>query len=378
MSDRPKRRSGCTWLLVVGLLLLAVRLLYGGRGRDFPDRSTPPRLGPADLVQVAALDTPPGNVAVSPQGRVFFTYHPEARPTVKLAELVDGKPVPYPSLEAQAGMFTPLGTRIDRQGRLWVIDTGFHGLRGARLDAYDLTTNQRIVHHEFVRADAGLGSFFNDFQVSPDGETVYIADCNIFGKHPALVVFDVGTRTARRVLEGSASVKEQEWLIRAPGRDMLLLRGLLALRPGVDSIALDAPGEWLYYGPMAHEKLFRVRTIGLRDRQLSTRQLAERVEAYADKPLSDGMTIDDAGTLYVTDVEHRGIATIGPDRALRTLVKDERIRWADGLSWGPDGWLYLSDSAIQDQLFKSQGFIRDHAPYFLWRLKPGAVGRPGQ
>ena len=379
MSDaKPKRRPLLTLLVLVGLLLLAVRLLYGGRGKDFPDRSTPPKLPAGALERVAALDEPPGNLAVSAEGRIFFTYHPEARPEIKLAELVDGKPVPYPDRAAQAGFATPLGTRIDRQGRLWVIDPGFHGVKGARLDAFELATNRPLLHHVFSRADAGIGSFFNDFQVSPDGATVYIADIDIFGKHPALVVFDVATRTARRLLENDPSVKEQDWLIRAPGRDMLILGGLLTLRPAVDSIALDGRGEWLYYGPMAHTSLFRVRTADLLDRGLSRADLARRVETYADKPLTDGLSMDNDDNVYATDVEHRGIAVIAPDRTLKTLIKDDRVRWADGLSFGPDGWLYIADSAIQDHLFKSKGYIREHAPYFLWRFKPGPSGTPGQ
>lgn len=374
-----KRHPFLTFLVLVGLLALAVRLLYGGRGQDFPDRSGEPRLPASALEQVAVLAEPPGNIAVSAAGRIFFTFHPEARPeTIKLAELVDGKPVPYPDLLSQSDFATPLGTRIDRQGRLWMIDHGLHGLKHARLYAFDLATNKLLLRHEFPSDAAGIGSFFNDFQVSPDGNTVYIADINIFGKRPAIVVFDVATRASRRLLQGHASVKEQSWLIRAPGRDMLILGGLMALRPAVDSIALDHAGEWLYYGPMCHENLFRVRTADLLDRNLTAEQLGSKVEVYAAKPQSDGLSMDDDGNVYITDVEHRGVAVIGSDRKLQTLVKDPRIRWADGLSFGPDGWLYIADSAIQDQLFKSKATIRKNSPYFIWRFKPGAVGTPGQ
>jgi sugar lactone lactonase YvrE len=374
-----KRHPFLTFLVLVGLLALAVRLLYGGRGKDFPDRSGEPRLPASALETVATLEEPPGNIAVSAAGRVFFTFHPEARPeTVKLAELVNGKPVAYPDLLSQSDFVTPLGTRIDRQGRLWMIDHGLHGTRHARLYAFDLATNKLLLRHEFPSDDAGIGSFFNDFQVSPDGNTVYIADINVFGKRPAIVVFDVPTRTSRRLLQGHSSVKEQDWLIRAPGRDMLILGGLMALRPAVDSIALDHAGEWLYYGPMSHESLFRVRTADLLDRNLTAEQLGTRVELYAAKPQSDGLSMDDAGNIYLTDVEHRGVAVLGTDRKLQTLIKDPRIRWADGLSFGPDGWLYIADSAIQDQLFKSKATIRKNSPYFLWRFKPGPVGTPGQ
>ena len=97
MAETTKRHPFFTFILLLGLLALAIRLLYGGRGKDFPDRSGEPRLTGEAIEQVAALDEPPGNIAVSANGRIFFTFHPEARPeSTKLAELIDGKPVPYP------------------------------------------------------------------------------------------------------------------------------------------------------------------------------------------------------------------------------------------------------------------------------------------
>ncbi|GAF88527.1 unnamed protein product, partial [marine sediment metagenome] len=66
------------------------------------------------------------------------------------------------------------------------------------------------------------------------------------------------------------------------------------------------------------------------------------------------------------------------DGSLETLVKDERIRWADGLSFGPDGWLYLADSAIPHLILQSPEHIASQAPYHIWRFKPGTDGWPGQ
>ena len=159
---------------------------------------------------------------------------------------------------------------------------------------------------------------------------------------------------------------------------MLLLGGLLALRPGLDSIALDEHGEWLYYGAMCNENLFRIKTQDLLNHDLTADQLGQRVELYAAKPQTDGLSMDRDGNVYLTDPEHRGVAVLGTDRKLSTLIKDPRIRWADGLSFGPEGWLYIADSAIQDHLFKSKAYIRAHAPYFLWRVRPGPEGTPGQ
>src|SRR5262249_47195093 len=59
---------------------------------------------------------------------------------------------------------------------------------------------------------------------------------------------------------------------------------------------------------------------------------------YAKKTISDGATSDDDGRIYLTDPEHSAVVTVEPDRTLRTLVKDPRLRWPDGMSFGPDGW----------------------------------------
>jgi len=40
------------------------------------------------------------------------------------------------------------------------------------------------------------------------------------------------------------------------------------------------------------------------------------------------------------------VLLLAPDRTLRTLGKDPKLRWPDGLSFGPDGWLYVSCSAL--------------------------------
>jgi hypothetical protein len=54
------------------------------------------------------------------------------------------------------------------------------------------------------------------------------------------------------------------------------------------------------------------------------------------------------------------------------------VRWADALSYGPGGWLYLADSAIPDQMLRSRRHMRAAAPYFIYRFHPGIEGAPGQ
>jgi hypothetical protein len=40
------------------------------------------------------------------------------------------------------------------------------------------------------------------------------------------------------------------------------------------------------------------------------------------------------------------------------------------LSFGPDGWLYLADSAIPDLVLKSKDYIRTQGPYYIFRFRP--------
>jgi sugar lactone lactonase YvrE len=371
-------------------LLAVAAIAYGalwwrhGGGDPFPERAlTEPLLPDSALEVVADLDLPPGNVAVSKSGRVFFTFHPEGRPEVKVAELVGGKPVPYPDVafqseRAEGPWFdTPLSLRIDRQDRLWVLDYGSHGAGTPRLLGFDLATD-RIVHDfEFPSEVAGLGSMLNDFQVSPDGTRIYIADASIFWNHGAIVVYDVARKQARRLLDGHPSVQSRAYVARVQGRDMVVL-GAFAIRPNVDSIALDARGEWLYFAAVTADELYRVRTKDLDDESLAPAELAERVETFAPKTESDGITMDVEDRVYLSDPGHDAVHALGPDRKLVTLVRTPRLRWPDGFSFGPDGWLYVTASSLHHVIFMSPEHVREHAPYQIFRFRPGPEGIPGR
>lgn len=362
-------------LALIGMTTLWIR--HGG-GASYPDLSTAPALNSSSLEQVLEYSEPVGNVAVNRDGRIFFTVHPESRPTGnKLLEFIRGAAVPFPSGADQAVLFdTVLGVAIDRFNRLWTLDHGNHGMRPARIVAIDLDTNVVIREQSLPPAIAPLGSFLQDLQVSADGRTIVIADASFWRKSPAIIVYDVETGEARRVLESHASVSAENYIIRNGGREMEFLGGAVALRGGIDGIALGP--EWLYYGALSGSGLFRIRLQDLRDEKLPPGQLANRVERFSDKPLSDGFSIDREGNVYITDIEHSAVFVVGPGRDLQTLIQSGSLRWPDALSFGPDGYLYLADSALSELILQSREHIEANGPYRIFRFKPGAEGVPGQ
>jgi sugar lactone lactonase YvrE len=364
--------------LVLGIVLTAVLWIRYGGGELYPDLVGPPLLAESALEEVLAYPEPIGNVAVSAEGRIFFTVHPESRPQGnKLLQYVDGAAEPFPDVQSQDQLFdTVLGVVIDRQNRLWTIDHGNHGTRTARMLAFDLDSGDLIHDQTFDKSIAPIGSFLQDIQVSADGRTVVIADASFWRKSPALIVYDIGTASARRVLEQHESVSAESYVIRNHGNKMSFIGGIVTLRGGVDGLALT--DEWLYFGAINASGLYRIPLNQLTNPKNSDAQLAARTERYSNKPLSDGLSVDKEDNVYITDIEHGAIFRVAKDREPRTLIRSRRIRWADALSYGPDGWLYIADSALYDVVLQPRDHIRAQGPYKIFRFQTGTEGTPGQ
>jgi len=380
---RSRIRSGL--IVIVASLALLAGLAYGlhrryGGTRPYSDLTSAPAIPAESLEVVVSSPEPIGNVAVSSTGDVYYTVHPEARPPgAKLWHSTPHGSEPFPDAAEQTALFeTPLGTVIDRQNRLWVIDPGRHGFGSPRLLAFSLLDGRKVFDLRFPPEVAPRGSFLQDLQVTGDGATVIAADASFWRRSPALVIVDVASRRSRRVLENDASVRPQPWLIRTPERPMTFIGGLISLQVGVDGLALSRDGRWLYYGAMNHTTLYRVPVAALTDAAMTPSALRASVEAVGRKPLNDGLSTDLDGNVLITDVEHGAILRMRPSGELETLVRTPRIRWADALSYGPDGWLYVADSAIPDLMLRSRHHIAEAAPYFIYRFRPGVPGIPGQ
>ncbi len=362
------------FLVVLILVLTTVAWLRYGGGAPYPDMSTPPALTSSAIEEVLDFPEPIGGVAVSSDGRLFFTVHPDSRsPGNRLLEYVDGASVPYPNVESQHQLFdTVLGIAVDPFDRLWTVDHGNHGFRGARVVAIDLATG-KVLRDQRLGSDlAPLGSYLRDIDISADGRTAVIADASVWRKRPAVIVYDIETGRARRVLEGHPSVSTEPLLIRSHGREMSFVGGVFSLRSGVAGLAFE--GQWLYYGAMTGSGLYRVRAADLLDQSLSVAELGSRIERHANKPLSSGLSADAAGGVFVADVERGAVHRINAAGELQTIAQSEAIRWPEDVTSDTDGWLYIADSALPELVLTSRDHVASRGPYRIYRIAPAATG----
>lgn len=367
------RGLGATSALTLALLL-GVRCLYGG-GRPYPDVSTPPLVPTERLEVLVETRLPMGNVTSSRGGRVFFDLHPFAEPwrfaEEAVFELVDGQARPYPDAATQVDLRGVLGMTVDAHDRLWMVAPAGTSSRATRLLAFDLATDRRIVDRPITEVAA---PFAQDLRAAPDGATVYLADTGVLRfTEPAILVFDVASQTMRRVLEGHPSVRPQDWVIATRNGPHTLGYGLVTFSVGVDGLAVSHDGEWLYYAAMSHDSVYRVPTRDLRDASLSAAALGERVERVGPKPLSDGIEVDADGNVYITDVEHGGVARLDPNGALHTLIRSDEIVWADGIHLTAAATMLFTDSKIPayiDPLTRAPTLTRltAAAPHRIYRL----------
>lgn len=376
---RPLSRALITLALLVMATLALVKVRYG-LGQTYPDLSAAPLVSSSQVETLVSLELPPGNVAVSDDGRIFFATHPFAQarrfeaPTV--FELVDGVPRPYPSAAHQERYQGVFGMTVDQHQRLWLIEPASLDHERTRLSAIDLTNNTPVYERWF---EPGEARFAQDLRVTPDGRTVILADTGLFRfTSPALYVLDLESGSARAVLGAHPSTQAQDWVIQTKSGPHRLGYGLLTFSVGVDGLTLSRDGAWLYYAAMSHEHLYKVPTAALLDPTLSEDALAAQVVLVGRKPLSDGIAVDAEDNVLITDVEHGGITRMSPAGQLTTLTRSEAVVWADGVVVAPDGAVLFTDSAIPsyiDPLARppSRERLAAAAPYRIYRFDPAAL-----
>jgi Major royal jelly protein len=344
------------------------------------------------------LNLTPGNVAVTPSGRLFISMHPFGEPEIRVAEVLrNGGLRAYPTDDwshavnaSGIGIQSIIGLRSDAKGVLWLLDAGnLNQPNGTppKLIAWDTNGErlQRVVH--IPPPISGPKSFLQDLAIDSKRETIYIADCGIGagfdGATPALIVVYLKTGMARRVLESASCVRADddaamvidgvEVGVSGEGADRR------AARVGVNPITIDNQFEWVYFGAMHGRTIWKVKADDLANPGLPAAELEARVLRHGDKAVSDGITIDSAGNIYVTDVGNNAIGVVDPSGTYRVLHRDDAlVQWSDGMAAGPDGKIYVTVNQLHRHAALNGGRRETTPPFRVLRfepLAPAVVGR---
>jgi sugar lactone lactonase YvrE len=323
--------------------------------------------GSASLVEdFAVLSVGPGNLAMTKDARLFISQHQFYAPKNTVVEVRTGKTAPF----AEGAVDSVLGIRADERGLVWMLDNGMRNKTTRKLVSWDPKANNVERTIDLMKASPD-DAFLNDLAVDRTHDAIYISD-PAGGNNAALIVVDLKTNTARRVLEGDVSVVPTELDLVIDGTPVQIkLPDGKVIKPhvGVNAIALDAKDEWLYFGPMHATKLYRARTSEL---------LAgtAKPEFYADRPITDGISIDDAGNIYLGDLANNALGVIDANRKYRELARG--FSWIDSFSYGPDGYYYIVVNQLHRSAVLNAGTDATKPPFHIMRFKPLAPGHVGR
>ena len=240
---------------------------------------------------------------------------------------------------------------------------------GAKLVRISLATNQVAQTITFNETVAPLSSYVNDVRISPDGRHAYLTDSGAKG---ALIVVDLASGRARRVLDGHPSTQPEKGVAVKTDRQELRRPDGRGVEFAADGIALSPDGSQLYWQAVKGRTLYSIPTQALHDLRLSTQQLARQVVRVGENGPADGLLIDRRGRMYISAVEENAVK-VRDGGQVSTLVQDGRLRWPDTFAEGPDGTVYVTSSRIMDMNW----YKPEAGPALatqLWRIE-GTGGR---
>ena len=318
-------------------------------------------------------------VTMSKTGRLFVNYPRWSDKYVNAVVEVmkDGSKKPFPNQDWNVWDLKPQSAGqhfvcvqsvvVDDKDTLWAVDAAAPLLasdvpNGPKLVEIDLKTNtvKRIL--AFGPDVAQSDSYMNDVRVDTKRRVAYLTDSG----HPGLVVVDLNSGKAHRVLDGHPSVKLEEGT-------QIVINGKPVIGPtgkppsfNADGIALSPDGEYLYYQALTAKTLYRVKTSALRD---NPQNAGSAVETVTKTFPTDGLWMDKKGILYLSNLNENAVTRMTPDKKLQTVVKDNRLQWPDTFTEGPDGSIYITASHIHESPTYNKGFDARKQPYGVFRIK---------
>ena len=168
------------------------------------------------LEEFARLDKGPGNITVTPQGKIIMSLHQFFAPQWRVVELAEnGDLRPFPNSQLASGgkcvmaLDSVLGIQSDSRGVVWMLDNGMRNGVVPKLLGWDTRSDQlaRIIH--LPPPATVKNSFVNDLAIDERNNAIYIAD-PARGEEAALIVVDLSTGHSRRALQGHRSVVAED------------------------------------------------------------------------------------------------------------------------------------------------------------------------
>ncbi|WP_444905689.1 L-dopachrome tautomerase-related protein [Microbulbifer sp. SSSA008] len=320
-------------------------------------------------------------VTVTPNGRVLVSMHPLDAPKLKVLEVMaNGSKQPFPNRDwadgpeqGEVGFGSVIGIHSDSKGIVWILDMGGENTP-VQLVAWDSVNNKLHQQIEISKSALVENSFPQDFSLDEKRQKIYIADMS-FGNFngatkPAIIVVDLKTGHSRRVLESA-----NEFM--PPKQDLIIGGVLLAAKTagdtnkslhfGLNPIALDEKAEWLYFGSLSGDKIFRLPAAQLADADISESKLTAQVEEFGPKKPSDGIAMAPEGGVLVTDLQNNaiGLTTQGN---YQILLQDKQLSWPDSLAIS-NGWVYITQDQLHQHPAFSSGLGNAKPPYKLMRFR---------
>jgi sugar lactone lactonase YvrE len=331
----------------------------------------------------------PTGIAISRTGRIFVAFpRRDARPVqAGVAELVhdrlrgvfergeDGR-LRDPFISAESIV-------IDSRDRVWVLDSGSFALSSpapgaAKLVAIDIASGGVVDRIFFPRNVVLPSSWLKDLRIDVrrgHAGTAYISDAADHGPN-AIIVVDLASGRSWRRLNGTAVVSADPDLVPiVESQPLYLRRSGAAPQPaggGVDGIELSPDGKYLYWTPRGSNVLYRVMTSFLADPRVRDAGVLSHVESRPRDFASNGLAIDSHGRLYLTDYEGASILRLPRwDERFELLVADRRLVWPDRMTFGPDGYLYLTASQDDRSPRYHEGADLRRKPFHVYRVFVG-------